>query len=43
MMAIHIPEEDRCYDILELIENEELIKLVQKGFLNVCPLYLIIH
>ena len=25
MMAIHIPEEDRCLDILELIEHPELL------------------
>lgn len=26
MMALHIPEEDRCLDILELIEHEDLLK-----------------
>ncbi len=24
MMALHIPEEDRCIDIYELIENEKM-------------------
>lgn len=26
MLALHIPEEDRCIDILELIEHERLLK-----------------
>ena len=26
MMAIYIPEEDRSYDILELIENKDLLQ-----------------
>ncbi|OQV16827.1 Ryanodine receptor [Hypsibius exemplaris] len=26
ILAVHIPEEDRCIDILELIENEELLR-----------------
>ena len=25
MLAVHIPEEDRCIDILELIEFEKLL------------------
>lgn len=25
MLALHIPEEDRCIDILELIENERML------------------
>ena len=26
MLALHIPEEDRCIDILELIEHEKLLR-----------------
>ena len=26
MLALHIPEEDRCIDILELIEHERLLR-----------------
>ncbi len=25
MIALHIPEEDRCIDIYELIENEKML------------------
>ena len=28
MLALHIPEEDRCIDIFELIEHEKLLRLV---------------
>ena len=28
ILAVHIPEEDRCIDILELIENEDLLQYV---------------
>ena len=27
MLALHIPEEDRCIDIFELIEHEKLLRL----------------
>ncbi|CAH1792824.1 unnamed protein product, partial [Owenia fusiformis] len=30
MMAIHIPEEDRCLDMLELIEHEHILKFHKK-------------
>lgn len=26
MLAVHIPEEDRCIDVLELIEHEKLLR-----------------
>lgn len=26
MLAVHIPEEDRCIDVLELIEREKFLK-----------------
>ncbi len=26
MVALHIPEEDRCIDIYEVIENEKLLR-----------------
>jgi len=26
MMALHIPEEDRCVDIYELIEHEKMLR-----------------
>lgn len=28
MLAVYLPEEDRCMDVLELIENEELLQYV---------------
>lgn len=48
MLALHIPEEDRCIDILELIEQEKLLRylaflvmhfifrLVQDNLLLIC-------
>lgn len=30
MLALHIPEEDRCIDILELIEMERMLRFVNK-------------
>lgn len=30
MIALHIPEEDRCMDIYELIEHEKLLRLAEK-------------
>jgi hypothetical protein len=32
MMALHIPEENRCLDILELIEYKDMLKYVQVQF-----------
>ena len=29
-MAVYVPDEDRCYDILELIEMEEYMMYVQE-------------
>lgn len=29
MLALHIPEEDRCLDILELKERQELLTYVE--------------
>ena len=29
MIALHIPEEDRCIDIYELIEKEKLLRSVR--------------
>lgn len=29
MLALHIPEEDRCIDILELIEMDKLLRLIE--------------
>lgn len=26
MLAVYVPDEDRCYDVLELIEKDELLK-----------------
>lgn len=32
MLAVHIPEEDRCIDVLELIEMERLLRYNKSNF-----------
>ncbi len=34
MLALHIPEEDRCIDILESIEMDKLLASIQNSFLR---------
>lgn len=38
MLALHVPEDDRCVDILELIENERLLQFHAKTLALYCAL-----